>query len=294
MNFTDITSCKNFSCEKFGLAVLAFLISIVVTGCQSKKNLSQPDSSPGQQVPSIVSKNHTLDGSIPRSSSFISDYKPYIDSVEQYRETRLTTTERDLFLNKPEGSLNNLLADMLRWHASRIRGNQIDVGFIPYNLMQDTLWSGPVRIGDMYRIIPRDRKMVLYKVNGHVLRRITEVIAAEGGGAVSGLRMTLDPRGVHDVLVGSQPLKHESWYGLIAPAGIFCLEEKGQLVGLRGNNPQCNSKQASDLNENRSVSRGFVRARIPIHGELRDIIIQYMNDQIGLNGHRDNRIRILK
>lgn len=276
------------------LAVLALLTSLISTGCQSEKNVSKADSSSSQQAPTILSENNVLDSSISYSSSFISDYKSYMDTVEQYRQTQLTTTEHDLFLDKPEGTLNNVLADMLRWHGSRIRGNQVDVGFIPFHMIQDTLSSGPIRIRDIYRIIPRDREMVLYVVNGRVLRRITEVIAAEGGGAISGLRMTVDHRKIQDILVGSQPLMDENWYSFMAPDGIFCLDEWGQVTGLRITDISCNSSLAFDRRATSSDIGGFVRTRIPVTLELRDIIIQYMSNQKGLNEYRDNRIRSLK
>ncbi|GEM_PF-5948655 len=270
---------------KIAVQFLACLLLVLsgLYGCRSAKEAGAEDSSSYH----VDSKNIPLKQAGPVSNSFSSKYAPYRDSVYQYLQKQLTFTDTSLFRNRPEGRLNNLLADMVRWYTSRVKGERVDVSFIPYNLIQDTLHKGSITTGDLYRIIPRDQSLGWYEVSGAVLSRLADTVAREGGGAVSGLRMRIVNQKARDVLVGSLPVRESSWYYLVAPAHNVCRNVSERLVNRDHFIPQTGNSPRSMIFDSESEVRSC--GILPL--ELRDVVMEYMSNQNRLERSLDNRIR---
>lgn len=243
-------------------------------------------SGPGDRSPISGSGNIPVSDRIAPSESFKEEFSRPLNEVREYKEYVLTRTGQSMNLDKPAGTLNNMVADMLRWHVSRIQGKQVDVGYVPYRLLADSLRQGRVRVADVYRIIPKDTPLALYRVNGMLLQQLADSLAARGGGAVGGMRLRIKEKQANDVLVGSQSIRYDASYYLAAPADLFSdedgltLKDSLSIDAFVFDMPVTAVRFSPEIESKRLLSVG-----------LRELIIQYMDNQKIINRNPDFRIR---
>lgn len=113
---------------------------------------------------------------------------PAIQTSQKQAATVVARTERDLHRSAvKENELGNLVADAMR---ARLKA---DVAVINPGAIAESIPSGPVTLGEIYRAIPWDRKLAVLSLNGRQLKRFLRVLTsgARGYASVSGLRLKL-------------------------------------------------------------------------------------------------------
>lgn len=182
-----------------------------------------------------------------------------------------------------ETNLGNLVADILR------QVTRADVALINGGSLRTDILKGPVRLKDLYAVLPFSNVPLVLKVKGKELKAIFEygLSDPEGGGRypqVSGVRIIYNPRGlqnekIQSLWVGEKPLDPEGWYSLATNDflaaggdGYSLLKEISLLK--EGNPPQAVRVLLFDQG-----------------GEIRDLVIAFFKEKKRISASLEGRIK---
>ena len=116
-----------------------------------------------------------------QASAFLEPYKHVVDSVMGPvvgRSARYMTAQR------PEGTLSNLLADILVW-ASKDFNEQPDLGIYNMGGVRADLPKGEITYGNVLDVAPFENKIAFVTLSGDALLELLGQIAAVGGEGMS-------------------------------------------------------------------------------------------------------------
>ena len=123
-----------------------------------------------------------------QTDAFLSPYKHVVDSVMGPvvgRSARYMTAQR------PEGTLSNLLADILVW-AAKDYNEQPDLGIYNMGGVRADLPKGEITYGNVLDVAPFENKISFVTLSGEVLLELLGQIAAVGGEGMShSMRMVI-------------------------------------------------------------------------------------------------------
>ena len=114
-------------------------------------------------------------------TAFLAPYKHIVDSVMGPvvgRSAKYMTAKR------PEGTLSNLLADILVW-AAKDYNEQPDLGLYNMGGVRADLPKGEITYGDVLDIAPFENKIAFVTMSGDALLELFGQIAAVGGEGMS-------------------------------------------------------------------------------------------------------------
>jgi len=186
-----------------------------------------------------------------------------------------------------ETNLGNLLTDILRKQTNS------DIALINGGGIRADILKGPVRMNDIFSVLPFPNHPVVLKVSGKELQDIFEYGLSDLGGTsgrfpqVSGIRITYKPanpagRRITDFRVGGVPLHPESWYTLatydfLAAGGDGYFTLKNILATM-------DNKQADASQANRVLLFDSGRA-------IRDMVTAFIKDNKLISASVEGRIR---
>ena len=131
----------------------------------------------------------------------------------------------------PDGALGNFLADSYLAMARRKFDPSVQMAFLNNGGIRiNQMAAGPVLRSTIYEVMPFDNEMVILKVTGAQLQAYLDFIAAEGGGGIAGVMMTISGKKATGVRVGGTPLDPNGTYVMAnSDYTVF----SGGFVGLK-------------------------------------------------------------
>jgi 2',3'-cyclic-nucleotide 2'-phosphodiesterase (5'-nucleotidase family) len=152
-----------------------------------------------------------------KTDSVVSDFlKPYSSKVGETMNDVMAQLGTSLKKEQPNGSLGNFLADAYLAMAQKKFDPAADVAFMNNGgIRLNTLQAGPLRRGSIYEVMPFDNLLVILKLTGAQLQQYLDHIAAEGGGGIAGLRMTIRDKKATDVYIDNKPLNLTATYTMV-------------------------------------------------------------------------------
>lgn len=101
-------------------------------------------------------------------------------------------TEVDLEKNRPNGNLNNFIADIIRTETSKQTGEDVDFAFTNISgLRLPSISKGNITKGKLFELLPFDNMIITTKISGTTLKQVLQHIASKGGEAISGIEMVI-------------------------------------------------------------------------------------------------------
>ena len=193
-----------------------------------------------------------------KAAEFLKPYQHVVDSIMGPvvgRSAKYMTAKR------PEGSLSNLLADIMVW-AAKDYGEKVDLGVYNMGGVRADLPKGDVTYGDVLDIAPFENKIAFVTLCGEDLLQLFEEMAAVGGEGVSNsVRMVINGKfKLVSVTVNGQPIDKSRDYRI---ATIDYL--------LGGTDKMAAFKKGKDVNSPKEVSNN-----------ARFIIMNYFREQTKL------------
>jgi 2',3'-cyclic-nucleotide 2'-phosphodiesterase (5'-nucleotidase family) len=238
--------------------------SIVLSGCFSggKSVLA-----PGDATLSST-QFYSLGDEIPADQQI----QAYIDSYRTGLLLRLdepVTISTGRFENsRPEGSLGNLGADIIRRWAMHIEQTYIDIGVMNLGGLRVPLSEGPITIGTVYELMPFENQLTILELKGDQILEMAAHIASRGGEGISGMRMTIRDGKPESVVIGTQGVDPNRTY-TVATNNYVADGGDGFVVFTKAV-----SRKDSDL-------------------LIRDVIIDYMRSKKTISPVVDGRLRRL-
>lgn len=186
-------------------------------------------------------------------TAFLAPYKHIVDSVMGPvvgRSAKYMTAKR------PEGTLSNLLADILVW-AAKDYNEQPDLGLYNMGGVRADLPKGEITYGDVLDIAPFENKIAFVTMSGDALLELFGQIAAVGGEGLShSVRMVIQNRKLVSATVNGEP---------VDPARNYRVTTIDYLLG--GTDKMEAFKKGTDINSPKDASNN-----------TRFIIMNYFRD----------------
>ena len=225
----------------------AVLLAMTVSSCRSHYEVASV-----QRTRIIVNSRYDAqpDGA---AADFLKPYKHKVDSAMGPvvgRSAKYMTAQR------PEGTLSNLLADIMVW-AAKDYGEQADLGVYNMGGVRADLPKGDVTYGDVLDIAPFENKIAFTTLSGSDLMALFRQMAAVGGEGVSHsvrLVITADEQLV-SATVGGQPVDPARDYRIVTIDYLLGGNDKLDAFkqGRNVNSPQ------EESNNSRYVIMNFFR-----------------------------------
>jgi 2',3'-cyclic-nucleotide 2'-phosphodiesterase (5'-nucleotidase family) len=159
---------------KFSFAILALLL-VVLPACRSFY-------SPAELEQVNYRMSSSQDGAHPLDS-LIAPYKMALDAQMNAVIGQVSTR---LYKEKPESPLGNWVADALQAETVLLINQPLDASVQNYGgLRIPELPAGPVTLGKIYELMPFDNMQVIVEMDGAMVQRFFDHVAADGCWPVS-------------------------------------------------------------------------------------------------------------
>jgi len=182
------------------LLICLFLLNCSSTEPVSKNSLNSDD----------LSSDVTIiqDSEI---SELLDKHREKLDAEVGVKIAELTAPAE---FGKPEGSLGNIAADAIRFRASREARQFVNLGFIGGDSFRLNFDEGKLTLGEILEFMPYENHLVLLKISGDDVLKLSSQIAARGGEPISGMRFRLEEGKARGVLVNSEAVQPDKNYWL--------------------------------------------------------------------------------
>ena len=147
-----------------------------------------------------------------QAAEFLKPYKHVVDSV---MGPVVGESARYMTAVRPEGTLSNLLSDIMVW-AAKDYNETVDFGVYNMGGVRADLPKGKITYGDVLDIAPFENKIAFASLRGDALLELFEQMASVGGEGVSrAVRMVITKDGqLVSVTVNGEPIDPEREYRL--------------------------------------------------------------------------------
>ena len=145
-----------------------------------------------------------------KAADFLKPYKHVVDSV---LGPVVGHSAKYMTAQRPEGTLSNLLSDILVW-AAKDYGEQPDLGLYNMGGVRADLPKGKVTYGDVLDVAPFENKISFVTLKGDVLLELFAQIASVGGEGLSrSVRMVITKDGkLESATINGQPIDPQKDY----------------------------------------------------------------------------------
>jgi 2',3'-cyclic-nucleotide 2'-phosphodiesterase (5'-nucleotidase family) len=163
-----------------------------------------------------VYEDYQITAQQPKDSFLVALMKPYKDSVLKNMSEVVGVAKQPLLRKQPEGTLGNFVADAVLFEARQKFSVPIDMAVVNDDgLRIDRIAAGNVTKWDIFNVMPFENMMVVQKIKGDVLQLFLDLIAADKGWPVAGIRMQIQNGKAVNVWVGNKPLENDKLYTVV-------------------------------------------------------------------------------
>lgn len=125
--------------------------------------------------------------------SIIAPYKAKLDS--QMNEV-IGCAEVSLINTRPNGTLGNYIADVMKDETSKLIGKDVDFAFTNISgIRMPSLPQGDITKRNVFELLPFDNMVIAAKIKGETLKQVLEKVASKSGEAISGFKMVISTDG---------------------------------------------------------------------------------------------------
>ena len=188
------------------LSIYLLLPMLALTGCKSHYEVASVQRS------RIVVDNRYDRQPDAEAAAFLAPFKQKVDSV---MGPVMGRSARYMTAGRPEGTLSNLLPDILVW-AGKDYGEKPDFGVYNMGGVRADMPKGVVTYGDILDIAPFENKIAFGTLSGaEVLELFSEMAASGGEGVSSSVRMVITKDGkLVSATINGEPIDPERDYRL--------------------------------------------------------------------------------
>lgn len=184
--------------------VFIFLsIVSLASACKSRYAISE-------SKPSLYS----IDQGIAPDSATMAFYQPYKARIDSQMNRVVAESIVELTRGKPEGKLNNLVADGV---SAIARQNNIEFDFVHFNYksLRIPLPKGEVKMYKIFELMPFENMLTTVVLSGKEINDLFQYMAGQGGDPVSGATFKIQNGQARNIKIGSAPLDSAIKYTIL-------------------------------------------------------------------------------
>lgn len=127
---------------------------------------------------------------LPADSTMLALYKPYKLSIDSQMNSVIGVASVNLERKRPEGLLNNLVADIMYQEGKR---QNLTFDFVHTNFfgLRNSIAAGPIKAFKIYELMPFENYFVTVTLKGADVQELFNYIAALNGDPISGARFKI-------------------------------------------------------------------------------------------------------
>lgn len=190
-----------------GIKTFAFLLlAALLTACSGQYRLTKSKAS-------FIAISDSVKTSGSAIANLIAPYKQKIDSQ---MNIPLARVEVELQKGQPEGSLGNMVADVLMAYCVRSKG--FEANFCVLNnggLRLPVIYPGEITRGMVFELMPFENELVAIRLSGKDCKELFQFILAQNGAPVSGVKIKGNSKSIKDVKIKGASLDENASYWII-------------------------------------------------------------------------------
>lgn len=206
---------------------------------------------------------------LPVDSAVLSFYQPYKKGLDSQMNAVIGVAAINLERKKPEGLLNNLVADIV-YDAGKRQNISFDFVHTNYFGLRNPIAAGPIKAFKVYELMPFENALVAITLKGADVQELLNYIAALNGDPVSGVKFSIKNGKATDIQINGAPFDPSKNYTVLT---IDYLANGGDKA--------------------EAYTRGS--GRVDTSLKLRDVILAYIKEQQAqgkaITSKLDNRIQ---
>ena len=188
---------------KFGARLLLILSAGFLGSC-----------SPKLYVEKSEDKLYPITANQPKDQRLALFLQPYKANLDSQMNLVIAKSAAEISKSKPEGPLNNLVADAM---AESARQNSIpfDFAYTNYGGLRIGFPAGEIRMFRVFELMPFENLLTTVNFRGRELLQLFEYMAQNGGDPISGARFTIKDKKPINITIGGQALDPEKTYTVL-------------------------------------------------------------------------------
>ncbi len=144
---------------------------------------------------------------------YVNVLKPYKTTVDSVMNRVIGICEVTLKADRPESTLSNLVADVMRDAATRVQEKPADMGLVNVGGIRNILTAGEITCGNVYEVLPFENILCVVSLKGSDLKQLFEEIAKSNGEGVSGVQLQITADGkLESATINNRPVDDEKIY----------------------------------------------------------------------------------
>lgn len=182
-----------------------FFLTLIFASCRNQFYIAKKETI---QYKFTDTSNAAID------SSLAKEIIPYREQMKSQMNEVLVYSNQKLEKGLPESKLGNFLADACM-DATKAKGMQADFSLFNNGGLRRGLPMGQITRGDIFELMPFENELVILKVNGVDVKKISNFIASKGGEPVSGLRLKIQDTVATEIFIDNLPLDTSKTYRVL-------------------------------------------------------------------------------
>ncbi len=202
----------------------------------------------------------------PENQAYLDQYKSQLDSA---MNRVIAVANKEIDKGKPQSLLSNYTADILVKAGQDMTKKPVTLALVNNGGLRASINKGDVTVGDIFKVFPFENELVVLSLSGTDVMELFKRMAAIGGEGLAGCELVVKDNKVQSLKVDGRPVDPNKEYWL---ATIDYLAD-----GNSGMSVLLNAKE-----------------RINVGTRLRDIMIEYVEQDSVIQPELDQRIVIKK
>lgn len=132
--------------------------------------------------------------------------------MDQTVNRKIGAVSKRMSAGRPESTLSNFLADQLLEKARMLTAGNIDLSVINLDGIRSAFNKGDLTVGDVYKVLPFEDKLVVVTLTGKGLMSLFQYIVRSGGEGLSGARLIIHNKKLVQATVNNKPIDSNKQY----------------------------------------------------------------------------------
>lgn len=198
MKFLNLTQRLKTSLSLFSLAAL-----LSVTACSKKVFLQKT----GADL-------YAVSADLPKDSAIVKYLKPYKANLDSQMWKVIAYAEKDIKRGRPEGPLNNLMADAMYLIAKENK-MAFDLAYTNYGGLRLPIPKGDIKLFNVFELMPFENRLVTVKFKGSDMKAFFDYIAGMGGDPISGATFKIRDKQAVNIMINGEPFDLSKEYTVL-------------------------------------------------------------------------------
>lgn len=146
-----------------------------------------------------------VDSLIEEDPTVVAYIQPYKEELDARMDSIIGFAAHELQKEQVESALGNFVADLTREAAQQVTDFPVDMGLVTIGGLRIALPAGPIRIGDIFELMPFENKIVVLELTGEQTRQLLEFTAQQQIVALSNTKVVVQDGALASAVIGGEP-----------------------------------------------------------------------------------------